>query len=183
MSMLVLGLGLWVCAHLLKRLFPKLRANLGKLGRPLVAIAIAAGLVLMILGYRATEVESIYVLPFWVWYLNNIMMLAALVLLDAGRVKGVLRSKIRHPMLSGVVVWSVAHLLVNGDTPSIVLFGGLAVWALAEMLIINRSEGAWIPPEAGSIGRDLRLLLIASILYAIIVAIHAWLGYSVFVAF
>ena len=86
-------------------------------------------------------------------------------------------------MLTGVIVWSIAHLLVNGDTPSIVLFGGLAVWALAEMLIINRSDGAWIRPEPGSLVSDAKLVVIASILYAIIVAIHGWLGYGVFVMF
>ena len=183
MTLLVLGLGLWVCAHLLKRLLPGFRAALGKFGKPVVAAMIVAGLVLMIFGYRLAEAVQVYVLPFWVWYLNNALMLGALVLLDAGRVKGVIRTKIRHPMLTGVIVWSIAHLLVNGDTPSIVLFGGLAVWALAEMLIINRSDGAWIRPEPGSLVSDAKLVVIASILYAIIVAIHGWLGYGVFVMF
>jgi uncharacterized membrane protein len=31
-----------------------------------------------------------------------------------------------------VVIWAVAHLLVNGDTPSFVLFGGIGLWALAD---------------------------------------------------
>lgn len=183
MTLLVLGLGLWVCAHLMKRLLPRQRADLGKLGKPIIAVAIVAGLVLMIFGYRAAEAVPLYVLPFWVWYLNNALMLVALVLLDAGRVKGVLRTKIRHPMLAGVIVWSAAHLLVNGDTPSVVLFGGLGLWALVEMVVINRSEGAWTRPEPGSLVSDAKLLVIASVLYAVIVAIHGWLGYGVFVAF
>ena len=29
----------------------------------------------------------------------------------------------RHPQLTAVIVWAVAHLLVNGDLASIVLFG------------------------------------------------------------
>ena len=51
------------------------------------------------------------------------------------------------------------------------------------MLIINRSDGAWIRPEPGSLVSDAKLVVIASILYAIIVAIHGWLGYGVFVMF
>ena len=183
MTLLVLGLGLWMCGHLMKRLLPGLRSALGRTGKPVVAVMIVAGLVLMIVGYRATEATPIYVLPFWVWYLNNALMLVALVLLDAGRVKGVIRTKIRHPMLTGVTAWSAAHLLVNGDMPSVVLFGGLGIWALAEMAVINRSEGAWARPEPGSLARDARLVLIASVLYAVIVAIHGWLGYGVFVVF
>ena len=40
------------------------------------------------------------------------------------------RGWLRHPMLTGVVVWAVAHLLVNGDAASLVLFGWpWALWA------------------------------------------------------
>lgn len=36
----------------------------------------------------------------------------------------------RHPFLWGVAVWAAGHLLVNGDTPSILLFGSLLVLAV-----------------------------------------------------
>ena len=36
----------------------------------------------------------------------------------------------RHPFLWAVVLWAVGHLVVNGDLPSIVLFGGMLVLAL-----------------------------------------------------
>ena len=39
-------------------------------------------------------------------------------------------------MPPGVVVWAIAHLLTNSDRPSIVLFGGMAAWALAEIVVI-----------------------------------------------
>jgi uncharacterized membrane protein len=181
MILLLLGLSLWMGAHLMKRVLPKQRGGLGKAGKPFVAITILFGLALMILGYRDAETDTLYVLPFWVWYLNNAMMFASLILLDAGRVNGVVRTKVRHPMLAGVIVWSAAHLLVNGDLPSILLFGGLGLWAVCEILIINRSEGAWIKPEAGRLINDGKLAVVALVLYAVIVAIHGWLGYTVFV--
>ncbi len=50
--------------------------------------------------------------------------------LDKGEaVKGILRVT-RHPFLWGVAIWAVGHLLVNGDTPSLILFGALLVLAL-----------------------------------------------------
>ena len=78
-------------------------------------------------------------------------------------------------MLSGVVLWSAAHLLVNGDLPSVILFGGLGSWALLEMAVINRAEGPWQRPPRGSFASDGKVLLVAAVLYAAIVGIHYWL--------
>ena len=82
-----------------------------------------------------------------------------------------------------VVVWAAAHLLVNGDLASVVLFGGLGLWALVEMAVINRAEGPWQPPEPGSLRNDAKIALLALVLYAVIVAIHTWLGHPAFVLF
>ena len=48
---------------------------------------------------------------------------------------------IRHPQLTAVKLWAVAHLLVNGDSASLLLFGGLLVWAVLEVVIINKQDG------------------------------------------
>ena len=60
------------------------------------------------------------------------------------------------------------------------LFGGLAVWALVNMVLINARDGAWVRPEPGPLKGDLRLAIIALVLYGVIAAIHTWLGYPVF---
>jgi uncharacterized membrane protein len=111
--------------------------------------------------------------------LNNVLMLVAIFLMDAGRVGGVVAAKLSHPMLWGIVVWAVAHLLVNGDSASLVLFGGLGIWALVQMAAINRSEGPWSAPARGPIVKDVRLAVIALVLYAAIAPFHDWLGYPV----
>jgi uncharacterized membrane protein len=41
-------------------------------------------------------------------------------------VTGMLRIT-RHPFLWGVVIWAAGHLLLNGDAPSLILFGSMAV--------------------------------------------------------
>ena len=59
----------------------------------------------------------------------------------------------RHPQLTAVKIWAVAHLLVNGDLASLVLFGGLLAWAVVEVIVINRSE-VWVrPARPGEKGR------------------------------
>jgi uncharacterized membrane protein len=39
----------------------------------------------------------------------------------------------RHPVLWGIGLWAVAHLIANGDLASVTLFGGLAVLAFGGM--------------------------------------------------
>lgn len=41
-------------------------------------------------------------------------------------VTGMLRIT-RHPFLWGVVIWAAGHLMMNGDAPSLILFGSMAV--------------------------------------------------------
>ncbi len=179
MTWLIFGLLLWTAAHFFKRILPAQRAALGNPGRGLVAVLIVMGLIMMVTGYRSAEYIQLYTLPEWVIHLNNLLMLPAIFLMDAGRARGIAAAKIRHPMLMGVAVWAVAHLLVNGDAASLVLFGGLGLWAVAEMLVINRAEGPWTPPAPGPISKDLKLAVIALILYAAIVGIHYWFGFAV----
>jgi hypothetical protein len=81
----------------------------------------------------------------------------------------------RHPQLAAVKVWAVAHLLVNGDAVSILLFGGLLAWAVVEVVVINRSQ-PWDRPEPGPASRDIILVVMTVVAFAVIAAIHAWLG-------
>ena len=52
-------------------------------------------------------------------------------LLGLGHSKSRAKGWLRNPMLTAVVVWAVAHLLVNGDVASLVMFGWLGLWAVA----------------------------------------------------
>ncbi|NQV84572.1 MAG: hypothetical protein HQ494_12200 [Rhodospirillales bacterium] len=179
MNLLVIGLLLWIGAHLFKRVLPGPRAAMGKAGRGVVAVLVLAGIVLMVIGFGSADKTNLYDLPAWAWHLNNLLMLVAIFLMDIGRAGGVVGAKVRHPMLSGVVVWVVAHLLVNGDVASIVLFGGLGLWAFSEMAVINRAEGPWSPPPKGPIVNDAKFAVLALVLFAAIAGVHYWLGYPV----
>ncbi|MEZ5685187.1 MAG: NnrU family protein [Paracoccaceae bacterium] len=43
--------------------------------------------------------------------------------------KTALARKMRHPMLIGMVLWCVAHLLVNGDVPELRAVWRARLWA------------------------------------------------------
>lgn len=180
MTLLVIGLVLWVAAHLFKRVAPERREALGDKGKGLVALVLLGAVVLMVIGYRAADYTHLWARTGWSTPLNNIMMIFALYLTSPGPSKGALFHKMRHPMLTGVIVWSVAHLLVNGDLASLVLFGGLGLWAALEVVVINRAEGEWQPHPKGSLAKDGLFMGISVLLMGAIAALHALFGLSVF---
>ena len=100
-------------------------------------------------------------------------------LFGVGAAKGTTAGWLRHPQLSAVIVWAVAHLLVNGDLSAIVLFGGLLVWAIAEVIVLNRTT-TWVRPTDVSIKGDAKALVIGLIVMSIAIAIHIWLGVNPF---
>lgn len=83
-------------------------------------------------------------------------------------------------MLWGTVVWAAAHLMVNGDVASIVLFGWIGVWALVQMQLINRAEPDYTPWQGASVAGDVRLGLVTLVVFSVIAGIHIWLGYNPF---
>ena len=185
MTLLYIGIAIWILVHILKRVAPGLRAALDNAvgtgpAKGVIALLLVVSIVLMVIGYRAEPYDPVYAPMAGMGHLNNLLMLISVMLLGAGSSKGKMRSWFRHPMLLGVILWSFAHLLVNGDSASVVLFGAMAVWAVLEILLINRAEPNWTRPAAGPIKGDIRLFVIALVLYAIITGIHIALGHNPF---
>ena len=184
MTLLILGLVVWSLAHAFKRAVPGERAALTeKIGagpsRGVMAALIAAGLLLMIFGYRSAPYVAVYTPPGWAIHVNNLLMLIAVLLFGASHSKSRIRGWLRNPMLSGVVLWAIAHLLVNGDLASLVLFGGLGTWAVVTIVLIDASSD-WAPPAPGPVMAEVRLGVITLVVFGVIVAIHTWLGYPPF---
>lgn len=175
MIYLILGVALWVAAHLFKRVAPDLRARMGNAGKALVAVGVLAGLGLMIVGYKQAEVVNLWYPPTWTVHLNNLLMLVALFVYGMSATTGRLRGRMRHPQLTAVKIWAVAHLLVNGDLASVVLFGGLLGWAVLEVIVINRAQD-WVRPEPGPAKKDIILVIITLVMFVVIAGIHMWLG-------
>lgn len=184
MTLLILGLILWVAAHSFKRVAPgarqALQDRMGDASKAVFAVLLLASVALMVTGFRGAEAEYFWDRSAATTGVNNLMMLVAVALYGVGNSKSRLRARMRHPMLWGTVVWAAAHLLVNGDSASIVLFGGMALWALAEMALISRAEPDYVPWEGGSMTGDVRLGVISLVVLAVIAGIHTWLGYPPF---
>lgn len=179
MILLTLGVILWAAAHYFKRVAPDMRAPMGDKGKAVVAVAIVASLLMMIFGYRAADFIPVWTPPSWTVHLNNVLMLIAVFVYGMSATTGRLRGKMRHPQLTAVKIWAVAHLLVNGDVASIILFGGMLAWAVGSVILINRA-GPWVRPAPGAAKKDILLVVITLVLFGVMTAIHAWLGVSPF---
>ncbi len=179
MTLLIAGLFLWTAAHYFKRLMPAQRAAMGNAGKGVVAVALLASVVLMVLGYRAADFIPVWTPPTFLMHVNNTLMLFALWVYGSSAAKGAKAwpaDRIRHPQLTGFKIWAVAHLLVNGDLASILLFGGLLAWAVGEVILINRAEPEWTPPAKAGMATKVRLAVITLVLYGVIAGVHIWLG-------
>ena len=175
MTLIILGVALWWAAHLFKRLAPDLRARMGNAGKGLVAVALVGSVVLMVMGYRGVEQIDLWYPPTWTVHLNNLLMLVAFFFYAADGAKAGAIRGIRHAQLTGFKTWAVAHLLVNGDLASVILFGGLLAWAVVTVIVINRTQPQWGPREETA-GGNVRALIGTVIATGAVMAIHNWLG-------
>lgn len=178
--LLILGVALWWVAHLFKRVMPERRAAMGDGGKGAVALALAVSVLLMIFGYRMTDFIHVWAPPTFLIHVNNLLVLIAIYLMSPAGTKGRLLNKLRHPMLGGFKLWAFAHLLVNGDLASIILFGGLLAWAVVEVIVINKSEPDWSPAAPGSYGKDAMFFVASIVLLGAIGYVHGLVGPSPF---
>lgn len=177
MALIILGLILWTWPHLMKEYSPALRARMGeKKAKPLVALSVLLAIVLMVIGYKTAEFVPLYTPVYEARHATYLLLVLAVAAMGLGHSKSHLRGKIRHPMFTGVILWGVGHLLVRGDLASVVLFGGMILWALAGWIVTNRNNPGYTPWRGGSLAGDLRLLLITIVAFVVIVLIHGWVG-------
>lgn len=138
MSILVLGLVLFLAGHSLRMFAPHWReqriAQWGANGyKAAYAVFALAALTLIGWGYGQARLD-----PVALWapvrghqHLAVLLMLVAMVLLVASLVpRNALALKMRHPTALSVKVWALAHLLANHTLADVLLFGSFLVWAI-----------------------------------------------------
>jgi uncharacterized membrane protein len=112
--------------------------------------------------------------------INNLLMLLAVYLMVISVVRVKLNTKIRNPQLTAVKTWAIAHLLVNGDVPSFVLFGGLIAWAVISVILIGKQDGKAPIVVQSSPAKEVIAVVVTMVLYGAIAMAHMHLGYPVF---
>lgn len=177
MTLLIGGLLLFAFAHLFPSAMPMARKRLmDKLGsnpyRGLFSLLIIASIVLIVFGWKAATPTSVYAAPLQASPVVSALVFVAFVLFVASQSKTNIRRLVRHPQMAATLVWSAAHLFVNGDSRSLVLFGGLGAWAIIEMILCNRRDGAWEKPAPVAKSLDAITVVIGAAGFALIWYFH-----------
>jgi uncharacterized membrane protein len=145
-----------------------------KLGYSLVS---AVGLALVAWGfahYRSTGWVDIWSPPVAFKHITVALMLPAVILVVASYVRGRIYATLKHPMLAGIKLWAVAHLIANGDLGSIILFGSFLAWAVFDRISLKHRTDKGAPPiPVGGPGNDLLAIAIGVVAYlALAFAFH-----------
>jgi len=175
---LIAGLALWSGAHWFRRVFPHTRARLGdRRAQGAISLAVVAAIVLMAVGVRGADDTYLYTpLPHMGW-VTLALMIASLYFFALPYLPGRLAGLVRHNMLTGLLLWAVGHLLVNGDLVSVTLFGWMSVHALVSMALIN-GRTTWERPAPGPVRNDLMNLAGVALSLLVVIVVHRWLGYD-----
>lgn len=183
MTLLIIGLILWIAAHVFARLAPDARQAMGPdMGRLVMTALIVVSLLAMIFGYRSADYIEIWSPPAVFTYVNNLLMVAAVyIYFSTAALPGKvwIAGKIAHPQLTGFKIWTVAHLLVNGDLASIILFGGLLGWAIWNLILIKRGVDTFDRSKA-PIKSNLIFHIVVTVIFIVIIALHTLAGVSPF---
>ena len=137
---------------------------------PLFGFASLAMLAAIAAGWRLAPFVPVYDPPDWGWLANFILTFIAFQLFGVFLFRGQLRQRLRFPMGLAVIFWASGHLLANGDRRSLILFGGLAAYAVAHVAIAL-AQGVR-PTPVVRLGHDPLSLLAGAALYGVMTQLH-----------
>jgi uncharacterized membrane protein len=174
LTVMILGLVLFLGVHTLTTQRGLRTATIARLGgearyKAAYSLASAVGLALTVWGfatYRATGWVEVWQPPTSLRHLVIVLIWPAIILIVAAYLRGYIYLLVRHPMLTGVMLWALAHLLANGDLGSIVLFGSFFVWAAFDRITLMWRKDRGAPPmPLGGIGHDALAVIAGTLIY------------------
>ncbi|WP_310389386.1 NnrU family protein [Roseateles sp.] len=134
------------------------------------------GFGLLVWGYGQAQQspQFLWVTPKGMNHLAALLTLIAFVLLVAAYVpRNAIKAKLRHPMVLGVKVWALAHLLSNNSLADLLLFGSFLVWAVLSFRAARQRDRAHPPAPltASPSGTALTAL-------TVLIGALAWAGFA-----
>lgn len=150
MTALILGLLIFLGAHSVRIVAESWRARtIARIGEGAwkggYSVLSAVGLALIVWGYGEARQDpvALWAPITWARHLGGLLTLVAFVLLAAAYVPGNgIKARLHHPMVLGVKVWALAHLLANHTLADLLLFGGFLLWAVLDFRAARRRDVA-----------------------------------------
>ena len=176
LALLVLGLILFLGPHVLVTRRGARAALVARIGegpyKGLFAIVSIVGLYFIAKGfalYRDAGMIEIWDPPEWTRHITVALMWPAVVFFTAAYIPGDIKRVLKHPMLVGVKLWAVAHLISNGDLGSMIIFIAVLAWAVYDRISLKHRSDLGAPPiKIGGLGNDIIAVILGTILYAVL---------------
>jgi uncharacterized membrane protein len=173
LAIMIIGLATFLGSHTFVTMRSARAAVVARLGewpyKILFAIVSFVGLWLIGWGfaeYRAAGFVNIWMPPPWTRHITLLLVWPAIICVTAAYIPGDIKRVLKHPMLVGVKLWAVAHLISNGDLGSIILFGSILAWAVYDRITLKRRSDPGGPPiPIGGRRNDIAAIIVGTILY------------------
>lgn len=157
MTWLIAGLLLVLGVHSVRLFADDWRSRtLARIGRAawltLYSLVSLLGLALLVWGFAQAREQPLLLWspPVATRHLATLLMLPAFVLWAAALVPGNrIQARLHHPLVLGVKVWALAHLLATGTLAHALLFGTLLAWSVLSFRgsrLRDRREATPYPP-------------------------------------
>lgn len=186
MALLVLGIVIFLGMHLVRVVAPGLRVSViesrGKGAWMGLYTAVSLiGLCLIIYGFGEARMTTgmLYNPPVFLKHIALLLMLPAFICLAAGFLPaGRIAVALKHPQILSIKIWALAHLLANGETSSVILFGAFLAWAVIMRISMKRRQraGEQVLPVFRSGSSDILAVVTGVVAYLLFIwKLHEWL--------
>jgi uncharacterized membrane protein len=173
LAIMILGLVAFVGGHAFVTFRAERAAVVARLGegpyKGLFSLVALIGIVLIAYGfaqYRAAGPIEIWQPPGWTRHVTVALMWPAAICVVAAYIRGDIQRVLKHPMLVGVKLWAVAHLIANGDLGGIILFGAVLAWAVFDRITLKHRSDPGAPKIPGGGRRnDIIAVVVGTLFY------------------
>ena len=181
---MILGLAAFIGGHAFATFRPERAAVITRLGegsyKGLFSLVSLAGIVLISYGfgeYRDAGSIELWHPPAWTRHVTVALMWPAAICVVAAYIRGDIQRVLKHPMLVGVKLWALAHLIANGDLGGIFRFGWIRAWGMSDRITLRRGSDPGAPaiPSGGRV-YDVVAVVVGTLIY---LALGFWFHPSV----
>lgn len=175
MVLMLLGIFLFMATHLFtawaRAPRQALIGQIGELGyKGLYSVISLAGMVLLVMGWKAwPEGAGVQLYPYVsaLVPVTYVLVFVAFVMTTAAYApSGKIAGALKHPMIAGLKVWALSHLLVNGDLRSVIVFGSLLAYGVIDGIAVKKRGD--LGRSAGPIRNDAIVISAATVGYLVV---------------
>lgn len=175
MAIFILGLVVFFGVHSERMIAPGIRdrviASRGEgVWKGIYSLISLVGLVLIVWGWMTyrPEAPQLYVPPEWGRHVAMLLVLLGFICVEAAYVPpNHIKAYLRHPFLTGIFLWALAHLLANGDLAGVLLFSAFLVYAVIDRIAVASRPQPVI--EEPTVRGDVIAVVVGLVLYALFV--------------